>query len=140
MSALLDALKAEQAALYGYGVLGSRATGLQAKRLQASYDAHQARRDQLLVLAHVRGVTPPPGAVFATPAGLGTPAGVQAAAAAIETSCLGVYAALVGAATGELRRLAAQALTDCAVAAAGYRAATTPLPGLEPPGPRSGRK
>lgn len=131
MTALGDALEAEQAALYVYGVLGSRATGVQAQRLEAAYEAHRSRRDELLVLARRRGVSRPPGDVYPTPSGLDSPTGIQAAAAAVETSCLGVYAALVAAGSGELRRFAAQALSDCAAQAVAFKAAPTPLPGLK---------
>lgn len=130
MSALTAALAAEQAAIYVYGVLGSRATGPQLTALQQAYDAHCARRDALLESAHARGITPPPGGVYPTPAGIDTPEGRRRAAAAIETSCLGPYAALVGASTGQLRAWAASALSDCAVRSAGFGAPRAALPGL----------
>ncbi len=133
MSALIDALAAEQSALYTYGVLGSRASGVQATHLQQAYDAHRARHDALLAFAHARGLTPPAGAVYPTPPGIDTPAGLQQAAAAVETGCLGPYAALVGASSGQLRAWAANALSDCAVQAVGFQAAPTPLPGLTGP-------
>lgn len=130
MSAVEAALEAEQAAVYTYGVLGSRATGPERTAMQEAYDAHRDRRDALLDFAHARRITPPAGAVFATPGGIDTPAGRQSAAAAIETSCLGPYAALVGASSGELRGWAAAALGDCAVRAVGFNAPATALPGL----------
>lgn len=133
MSTLVDALAAEQAAIYGYGVLGAHASGLQLSRMQQAYDAHRARRDALLGFADGRGLTPPPGAVYPTPAAIDTPAGLQAAAAAIETSCLAPYAALVAASSRQLRSWAATALGDCAVRAVEFGAPATPLPGLAPP-------
>ena len=134
MSALTAALEAEQAAVYLYGVLGSRSTGAQLTAMQQAYDAHRDRRDQLLGFAQARGITPPDGAVYPTPAGIDAPAGRQRAAAAIETSCLGPYAALVAATSGELRAWAAAALGACAVQAVGFGAAKTALPGVSAPG------
>jgi hypothetical protein len=130
MSAVQDALAAELRALYVYGVLGSRATGAQLAAMQQAYDAHRVRRDALLGFAHARGITPPAGAVYPTPAGIDTPTGRQTAAAAVETSCLGPYAALVGASTGQLRAWSASALSDCAVRSAAFGAAKAALPGL----------
>lgn len=133
MSALGAALDAEQAALYVYGVLGSRSAGPERAAMQEAYDAHRDRRDALLAFAHAREIAPPPGAVYATPSGVDTPAGRQVAAAAIESGCLGPYAALVAASSGELRSWAAGALSDCAVRAVGFGAPTTALPGLSQP-------
>lgn len=130
MSALTAALEAEQAAVYLYGVLGSRSTGAQLTAMQQAYDAHRDRRDALLGFAHDRGITPPPGAVYPTPTAIDTPAGRQHAAAAIESSCLGPYAALVGETTGDLRAWAARALGECAVRGRGFGAPATALPGL----------
>lgn len=130
MSALSTALEAEQAAVYLYGVLGSRSTGAQLAAMQQAYDAHRDHRDALLGFAHARGITPPAAAVYPTPAGIEAPAGRQRAAAAIESGCLGPYAALVGESTGDLRAWAARTLGECAVRAVGFGAPPTALPGL----------
>ncbi len=57
--ALLALLAGEQAAIFGYGVLGGRLDeGTRAAALLAE-DAHRARRDNLAAALTTRGVTPP---------------------------------------------------------------------------------
>lgn len=136
-AALQTWLAGEHAAIYAYGVIGGRLP----ERLQPSaveaLDAHRARRDALQALLGGRGQVP----VAAAPAyDLPTPADSQAEALALaigieERISRATYAVVTPADGGEIRRLAAGALQEQAVRAAGWRSragvapTTTAFPG-----------
>jgi hypothetical protein len=133
---LIDALRAEHAAIYGYGVLGARLDpGTVGLAVQAEA-SHRARRDALVGRLAAAGTTPPPAeAVYALPAKVTDRAGALALAVLIEERTAAVWRATVADTTGEDRRLAVEALSDCAVRAsrvrraAGVTPATVPFPG-----------
>jgi hypothetical protein len=131
LDAVQAALAAEDAAVYGYGVVGARIGAGRRSAAQAGYDAHRAQRDVLSRAIHRLGAEP----VAADPAyALPFPVPDQAAAvqlaAYLEDRIAGTYADLVRAAHGDLRRDAATALRDAAVRAVQWRGSGVAFPGL----------
>ena len=133
--ALTALVEAEQAAVYGYGLLGARlsAAALQAARL--AYDGHRARRDDLAAALRARGLpVPVPPASYDV--AVGDPAQALALAVRLEVGLAQRWRDLVlGTDDRALRQLAVAALTESAVRAAEWRARqgvvppTVPLPG-----------
>ncbi len=125
------ALRAEHAAVYGYGVVGGRIGKDRKAEARAAYDAHRARRDTLQRTVRGLGEEPEPAA-----AGYALPFPVPDAAAAVrlatelEDRVAGVYADLVAAAGGAKRQEAADALREAAVRAARWRGSAVAFPGL----------
>ncbi|MCQ4084552.1 ferritin-like domain-containing protein [Streptomyces sp. RB6PN25] len=131
LAAAQAALAAEDAAVYGYGVVGARVGAGRRSDAQAAYDAHRAQRDALSRTVHGLGGEP----VAADPAyALPFPVPDQDAAARlaayIEDRIAGAYADLVRAAHGGLRRDAAAALRGAAVRAVQWRGSGVAFPGL----------
>lgn len=132
IKALQRALAAEHAAVYGYGVVGARLPQRE-RRLAAVADAmHRARRDQLRELLLLRASPPvAAAAAYPLPGPVRTPAQARQLAVELEERLTAVWVDAVGELRGHLRMLAAQAVQDGAVRAAGWRGASTPLPGLD---------
>jgi len=133
IAALRSALVDEHAALYLLGVLASRtAPGALADALASSYAAHRAVRDALLERLSALGDTKPPGAApaYDLPDGLGTEAGVRAAALAIEQRACSGYGEQVAATTGDDRVAAIGRLAAAAVRQLAFGGTATELPGL----------
>src|SRR4051794_26801926 len=111
LKALQAALAAEHAAVYGYGVVGGRIDEKRRTEARSAYDAHRARRDALTREIRDLGGTPAAAAAaYALPFPVPDPAAAVRLAAELEERVAGVYADLVRAAGGELRRSAAGAL------------------------------
>lgn len=134
LDALQEALAAEHAAVYVYGVVGGRLSVAAfpdtAALVRSAYDAHRGRRDRLRSLIADRGADPVPAAAAYDVAASGRSADtLTAAAREVEVGCSEVYAQLVSATTGPLRRLAVEALTDTAVRSLELGAEPTAYPG-----------
>jgi hypothetical protein len=131
LNAVQNALAAEHAAVYGYGVVGAHLNGAARQGALDAFDSHRYRRDQLRQLVIAAGGDP----VAAEPA-YQLPFPVRDARAAValashlESAAAGAYAELVAAATGADRRFAAQALQGAAVRAARWGGTSTAFPGL----------
>ncbi len=131
-----DALAAEHAAVYAYGVVGGilDPTSVLSTPVREAYAAHEARRDRLEMLVRGLGVDP----VAARP-GYTLPQQVTGAASAarlavrVEDSCAVAYAAVVATSTGDLRRGAVDWLTDAATRGLDWGAAPVAFPGLAQP-------
>ncbi|MEU9981304.1 DUF4439 domain-containing protein [Streptomyces sp. NPDC050856] len=131
LDAVRAALAAEHAAVYGYGVVGGRVGDDREDEATAAHAAHRARRDALERTVRDLGGTPEASAAayalpFPVPDG---PAAVRLAAE-LEDRIAGVYADLVRAAEGPLRREAAAALREAAVRAVRWRGSGVAFPGL----------
>ncbi|HEY0870778.1 MAG TPA: DUF4439 domain-containing protein [Acidothermaceae bacterium] len=136
-AALVAAVAAENAAVYGYGVAGARlATPQEKAAARVAYDAHRAQVDvttQWVNDLHLGATPPPPAPVYALPTPVTDPASARVALAAIEESTAAAYADVVAAvlpAGGELQRLAAGWLQAAAVREAQWRTMSVPFPGL----------
>lgn len=131
LTALQAALRAEHAAVYGYGVVGGRIQQARRAEAQAAYDAHRARRDELARAVRDLGGTPDAAAAaYALPFPVPDSAAAVRLAADLEERVAGVYADLVRASTGERRGLAAGALREAAVRSVGWSGGSVAFPGL----------
>jgi Domain of unknown function (DUF4439) len=134
VDALQTTLAAEHAAVYVYGLLGSRTSqateGSLYQALRAAYDAHRERRDQLIGEIAATGATPvSAAAAYTPPAALDTTEGRYAAALALERGCASTYAALVGETTGARRLEAIGLLDDAAARELSFGGAPEDFPG-----------
>ena len=119
-AALQEALAAEHAALYLYGVLGARTSQLASPALFATltdcYREHRARRDRLRLMLRDAGAEPVAAApAYDVPAGWTGAQAITVAALGLETASAEAMAALVARTTGEQRRWAQGALVWSAV-------------------------
>ncbi|WP_406089161.1 ferritin-like domain-containing protein [Kitasatospora purpeofusca] len=127
-----DALGAEHAAVYGYGVVGARLTDEgQRTAARTSLAAHQARRDAWQRLLAGAGATPDPAAAgYRLPFPVTDAASAGRLAAHLETRLTTVYADLVATVPTPQRPLAADALRESALRAQQWGAAPTAFPGI----------
>ncbi|MHC0434165.1 ferritin-like domain-containing protein [Streptomyces sp. O3] len=131
VAAYQAALRAEHAAVYGYGVVGGRIGKDRKAEVRTAYDAHRARRDALRRTVRGMDAEPEPAeAAYALPFPVPDPAAAVRLAAELEDRVAGVYADLVRAADGDRRRSAADALRESAVRAARWRGSGVAFPGL----------
>ena len=135
IAALQDALGAEQAASYGYGVVGAHMPQGSARQGAATTDwvAHMRARDQLTEMISARGGTPPPAAVvYQLPSAVDSPAQATALAATLEERVAQAYVGLVALTEASLRSFGAQQLRAAALRAEAWRGSTEAFPGLPP--------
>ncbi len=129
--ALAKALAAEHAAVYAYGVVGAKTAGQLRRRATAGFDAHRARRDQLRSLISRLGGTPSePGPIYHLPFEVTTAGDAVRLAVLIEERFTSVYLELAAERDASLRRLAAQAMQECATRAYGWRPIISAFPGM----------
>ncbi|MFJ4437484.1 ferritin-like domain-containing protein [Streptomyces sp. NPDC088923] len=125
------ALRAEHAAVYGYGVVGGRVAATRRDDARAAYDAHRARRDALERDVTDLGGTPEPAAAaYTLPFAVPDAAAALRLAGALEERVAAVYADLVRAASGQRRADAAAALREAAVRAVRWGGDGVAFPGL----------
>ena len=121
------ALSAEHAAIYAYGVIGSRLTGDELELAQDADRAHRDLRDTVADLVSAAGATPrAAAAAYRLPKPVTDRAGALALAVEIETKIAAVWRSTLGAGSDANRATALQALIDTAVRAAKWRAAANP--------------
>ncbi|MGI5168284.1 ferritin-like domain-containing protein [Spirillospora sp. CA-253888] len=150
VNALQEALKAEHAAVYGYGALGARLRGTLQQHAKSLWDAHRAQRDALTARLAALGARPASAAVaYRLPVDPVSPRSAADLAAALEDALVTAYVMLAGASDPALRTLAAKAMQEATARAVRWRAATgrpqgpaPAFPGLPPaalsPKPRPG--
>ncbi len=133
---LQAALAAEHAAVYGYDMVGSHLTGAPQERARTAGQAHRDRRDALTLLLSRRHRTPQPAApAYALPIDVSDASGALRLAVTLEERTAVVWGTGLPDLHGRDRKLALDALTDCAVRATGWRQlagdkpATVPFPG-----------
>ncbi|MFF4350956.1 ferritin-like domain-containing protein [Streptomyces sp. NPDC001530] len=131
LKALQAALGAEHAVVYGYGVVGGQIGEARRSEALAAYDAHRARRDELVRAVRDLGGKPEAAAAaYALPFAVKDSATAVRLAAELEERVAGVYSDLVRASTGDQRRTAAEALREAAVRAVRWRGGSVAFPGL----------
>ena len=133
ITALQSALAAEDAASYGYGVVGARLPQGSAEQATASTDwvAHMRARDQLSALITARGATPVPAAVaYKVPGPVRTPDAARALAATLEDRVAQAYLALVALPDRSLRSFGARQVRAAALRAQAWRGSVQAFPGL----------
>lgn len=133
---LAMALAAEHAAVFGYGVAGARLDGAVEEAARQAEAAHRTRRDVLQARLIATGATPPPPApAYTLPFPVTDATTALRLAVHLEERTAAVWRYAVGGTDGEQRKLALDALIDCAVRATRWRSAsgisptTVPLPG-----------
>ena len=134
VAALQAALAAEQAACYGYGVVGAHlnSSAADARAADTDWVAHQLARDSLTALITSAGAQPVPAPVaYQLPAHLGTAAQARSLAVTLEDNVAQAYIGLVALADGPLRALGVRELTAAALRAAAWRHRTVAFPGLQ---------
>jgi hypothetical protein len=134
--ALEAALAGEHAAIFAYGVIGARLDQARSVEARAAEAAHRNRRDTLLLRLAGAGATPPPAQpAYALPFPVPDQRSALRLAVQVEERAAALWRAALRETTGPDRRLALDALTDCAVRAtrwrraAGVKPATVPFPG-----------
>jgi hypothetical protein len=131
-------LAAEHAAVFVFSALGGRASSLPAKTLRewldAAYDVHVERRDQLRGMVSAAGADPVAAEpAYRLPSPLTTTDQIEQAALRVERRCATTYAALVAGTAGTYRRWAVTALIATAATESAFGGAPEPLPGLARP-------
>ena len=133
---LAAALVAEHAAIFGYGPVGARLDAANVALAAAAEAAHRSRRDAIVMRLTGRGVNPPVAeTAYALPAPVTDQASALRLAVTIEERTAAAWRAALLDTTAEDRRMAVDALVDCAIRAvrlrkaAGVNPATVPFPG-----------
>jgi hypothetical protein len=132
IAVLQDALAAEQAAGYGYGVVGAHLPQGSAKQSAATADwvAHLRVTDELIGMISARGGQPAPAAVaYQLPEPVQTVAAAVALAVLLEDRVAQAYLAVVALPDSGLRSFGAQQVRAAALRAAAWRGATQAFPG-----------
>jgi hypothetical protein len=136
VQALQKALAAEHAAVFLYGVLGSRTSGSRQPALAAAlsnaFEDHRAQRDALTVMISATGQDPVASLVdYRAPGPLGTPEEVAADARTLEQRLTRTYGELVANTSGRDRAWAAAALDRSALRGLTFGSRPTDFPGLD---------
>lgn len=135
--ALLDALDAEYAAVYAYGLVAAYASPERGKLIAEHTAAHRARRDATIDALTAEGAdAPPPEPAYTVPAPVTDPISAAQLAATVESDTAVAWCSVVERAdTDTARRMGVEALTESAVRLAVWQAilgvspSTTPFPG-----------
>jgi uncharacterized protein DUF4439 len=133
VAALQAALAAEQAASYGYGIVGSHLTSSARQFAAATADAvaHERARDSLAAMITELGATPRPAAVaYRLPITVGTPAQAVSLAVLLERQVEAAYLGLVAVPGPGLRSFGARQITAAAVRCARWSGHSQAFPGL----------
>jgi hypothetical protein len=121
---LADALRAEHAAIYAYGVLGARLDAATVALATGAETAHRVRRDALVVRLSGAGATLPPAEpAYTLPSPVTDQHSALLLAVIIEERTAVVWRAALSGTLGEDRKLGLDALIDCAVRATRIRRA-----------------
>jgi hypothetical protein len=136
LEALQATLEAEHAAVYVFGLLGSR-TSQSAERelydaLRAAYEAHRERRDLLIGEIAAMGAVPSPAAAaYTAPMGLDSVDARYRSALELERACATTYAAQVGSTSGARRTEAIGLLNGAAARELSFRGTPEIFPGTD---------
>ena len=134
--ALQDALAAEHAAVYVFGVLGAQTSEVEQStlfdNLLTAYEQHRSARDALVARIRKLGVQPVAAApAYELPNGVSTPAQVVRAALVTERRTTQTYGTLVAQTVGDDRSLAVDALDESAVRQLRFRGRPENFPGTQ---------
>jgi hypothetical protein len=131
LTALQAVLAAEQAASYGYGVVGSHLSGKRWITATDDWVAHQRGRDQLSAMITALGGKPVPSAVgYQLPSPVRSAAQAQALAVTLENGVAQAYLGLVALPDPALRTLGTAAVRAAALRAQSWRDSTVAFPGM----------
>ncbi|NEW47404.1 ferritin-like domain-containing protein [Nocardia cyriacigeorgica] len=135
--ALLDALSAEHAAVYAYGLIAAYASPERDQLVAEHTTAHRVRRDTTIEEVEAAGITvPPPDAAYTMPFPVTDPVAGAQLAATVESDAAVAWRSVVEKGESDaIRRAGVDALTECALRLAiwqsilGVSPPTTPFPG-----------
>lgn len=131
LAALQDALAAEQAACYGYGVAGAHLTGTQYTQAADDWIAHQRARDDLTQMITEGGAQPhAAAAAYRLPTVIRTAADATSLAIMLEHQVTAAYLGMVALADPAMRTFGARSMQAAAVRAARWNARSQAFPGL----------
>jgi hypothetical protein len=135
LQALQKALAAEHAAVHLYGLLGGQSSKSRQPvlfaRLEQTYEAHRAARDELTVLVTKNGADPVPAKLdYAVPGPTSTPGQIRAVARTLERRVTRTYGELVANTAGNERRWAITALDASALRELSFGVRPSHFPGL----------
>ncbi|QLY29733.1 ferritin-like domain-containing protein [Nocardia huaxiensis] len=116
-SALTDALSAEYAAVYAYGVIAAYANPDRLKVVAEFTAAHRARRDATIELMESLDIpVPAPNAAYTAPFVVNDPIPAAKLAVTVESDCASAWrSAVERAGSDQVRKTAVEALTDSAL-------------------------
>ncbi|RVW04303.1 ferritin-like domain-containing protein [Rhodococcus xishaensis] len=129
--ALIDALRAEYAATFAYGLVAAFASPRRADLVAANTAAHRARRDATIDALTAAGVdVPPPEAGYAMPFPVTDPTSAARLAAQVEADTAAAWRSVIERSESEhTREVGVTALTEAAVREANWRK----ILGYQPP-------
>lgn len=128
---LQSALAAEQAAVYGYGVVGAYLTGTLLEQATTDWLAHQETRDAIAAMLRSGGTQPAAAAVaYRLPIQVQTQAQAVSLALLIEERIATTYLGLVALSSPAVRKFGALQVQAAAMRAAAWRGSTVAFPGL----------
>jgi hypothetical protein len=130
-AALQNALAAEHAVIYGYGVAGSMLTGAEQADARADWTAHLAARDNLESMLAKLGATPVAASpAYQLPFAVTSAATAAKLAAALENGLTRAYLGVVAVSNPALRSFGARAMQTSANRAVAWSGITTAFPGM----------
>jgi hypothetical protein len=131
VAALQAALAAEQAASYGYGIVGAHLSGAKFDLASSCCVAHERARDNLIKLITARGATPRAAAVaYQLPIRVSDPAQAVSLAIVLERKVATAYLGLVAVTDPALRTYGAAQLAAATVRATKWGGRSQAFPGL----------
>lgn len=122
-AALYDAVAAEHAAIYGYGVVSAHSLPTRNQLISEALAQHRDRREQAVSLLDQRSVKAPLSAIgYQLPMVVDSPTNAARLAVRMENDCAVAWRAVLEQTDSEQdRAFAGTALTQCAVMAARWR-------------------
>lgn len=132
-AALFDAVAAEHAAIYGYGLVSAHVIPDNNELVSQAVAEHRDRRESAMTLLGERSIKVPlPAAGYRLPMVVDSPTTAAKLAVRMETDCAVAWRAVLEQTDSEQdRAFAATALTQCAVLAARWRVALGASPVTE---------
>jgi hypothetical protein len=128
---LQAALAAEDAAIFGYGVVGAHLSGNRKSVAAQYWTGHNEARDTLAAMISALGATPVAAqALYQLPFAVHDAASASALAAYLEDGVTRAYLGLVAVSEARLRTFGALAMQAAAERAAFWRGTTEAFPGL----------
>ena len=132
--ALQAALAAENAAIFGYGVVGAHLKGSSLAAAEQDWIRHNEARDTLAAVIRRLGAVPAASqAFYQLPFRVHDATSAMALAAYLEDGVTKAYLGLVAVSDQRLRRFGALAMQGTAQRAAFWRGSTQAFPGLSAP-------
>src|SRR5262249_18007708 len=136
VTALQDVLSAENAAVFGYGVLGAHLAGAQRSAAMREWVLHETDRDTVTGMLTARGAQPvPAAAAYQLPFRVRNAAAAAQLAAYIEDRVTAAYLGLVALPGAQMREFGARKMRAAALRAAAWRGHSLAFPGMELPAP-----